>query len=532
MGSFAYALDPMASDLVLKHIPATSIIVFDEAHNIDDVCCEFLSMFMSQRMLDQSAESITAIEHISTSVREREQQQLQAAFDRLKQTDAHVGPASVGLFQEAEIPDYILRSAMPTLINRAADFVGSCKKLIQFYGAFIEGHIGDAAENQFTIPEVLAAIEAKCELDKETLKFMNYRLSQLLTKLRVPALKDYAAMEEVLTFTSVLANQDEGYCVFVDQTQDGSIMQVACLDSTIAFNHVLEKFTRVVVTSGTLSPLATYPRLLDFEPVCMRDFAMTFSRRCLLPLIVTKGNGQTPLSSSFGLRSDPRVPRNYGDLLLNFCQIVPDGVVCFFPSYVYLQLVFRSWSQTGVLTEIMKHKLIFLEAEVADETSVALVNYRKAIECGRGAVFLGVARGRVSEGIDFADHYGRCVLLFGLPVRNTSSKLVQTRADFVEKKYGLNRKEFILFDAMRAASQCVGRLLRSKNDYGIVVLADRRYARDNLKSQLPHWIRQFVNQGRIGLTTDEAVQQTTQFLLQMAQPFKHNPDQLISFAEE
>jgi Rad3-related DNA helicase len=42
-----------------------------------------------------------------------------------------------------------------------------------------------------------------------------------------------------------------------------------------------------------------------------------------------------------------------------------------------------------------------------------------------GAIFLSVARGKVSEGIDFDNHYGRCVLLFGIPFVYTESKILK-----------------------------------------------------------------------------------------------------------
>ena len=45
----------------------------------------------------------------------------------------------------------------------------------------------------------------------------------------------------------------------------------------------------------------------------------------------------------------------------------------------------------------------------------SLMHYRRACDCGRGAVFLSVARGKIAEGIDFDEHYGRCVILFGVP---------------------------------------------------------------------------------------------------------------------
>ena len=39
-----------------------------------------------------------------------------------------------------------------------------------------------------------------------------------------------------------------------------------------------------------------------------------------------------------------------------------------------------------------------------------------------------MARGKVSEGIDFDNHYGRCVLLFGIPFVYTESKILKVRS--------------------------------------------------------------------------------------------------------
>ena len=48
------------------------------------------------------------------------------------------------------------------------------------------------------------------------------------------------------------------------------------------------------------------------------------------------------------------------------------------------------------LFQIQKHKLLFIETQDAAETSLALLNYIKACENGRGAVLLSVARGKVT----------------------------------------------------------------------------------------------------------------------------------------
>ncbi len=42
---------------------------------------------------------------------------------------------------------------------------------------------------------------------------------------------------------------------------------------------VFLKFQTVVITSGTLSPIDLYPRILNFHPVAIQSFAMTLTRR-------------------------------------------------------------------------------------------------------------------------------------------------------------------------------------------------------------------------------------------------------------
>ena len=82
-----------------------------------------------------------------------------------------------------------------------------------------------------------------------------------------------------------------------------------------------------------------------------------------------------------------------------------------------------------------EHKLVYLETKDVVETTLALDNYKKACDSGRGAVFLSIARGKVAEGIDFDNHYGRCVVLFGIPYQYTKSHVLRARLDFMREKY-------------------------------------------------------------------------------------------------
>ena len=558
MCSFAYTLDPMARELLIPSLGKQAIVVFDEAHNIDDVCCEFMSSAISADLLNRAMRSLKEAENVASSLREAEQEKLSGVLNQLRENlarddEAMATDETMEVFANPQLPEHILRSAMPAALRDFGDFLAMSKDVIKYLAGFIQGiekpdqeqtergviHQFDEQEflldelniqpnvDKYTIPQVLTDIRRKCDITPEILHFMYSRFGKFLSKYKVADLRNYTALLDVLAFMSLLATYDEGYWVFTENTPKGLLIQLICVDPSIAFGSVLQLFKRIIITSGTLSPPEIYPKLLKFEPVTMQEFTMSLARECFLPLFVTRGNAGQSLSSCYKLRSDPRVASTYGDMLLEFVKIVPDGIVCFFPSYVYMDHVFSSWVANNIISEVMKYKLIFMENEVAAESAMAFENYKKAIENGRGAVFLGVARGRVSEGVDFAHHYGRCVILFGLPVRNTQSMIVQTRADYVESNSDMSKTDFMLFDAMRAAAQCVGRLLRSKTDYGIVVLADRRYAKPEARAQLPQWIKQFINESRLNMSIDASIELSRQFLVKMAQPFQHDPNKLI-----
>jgi len=169
-------------------------------------------------------------------------------------------------------------------------------------------------------------------------------------------------------------------------------------------------------------------------------------------------------------------------------------------------------------TQILEHKLIYLETKDVVETTLALDNYKRACDSGRGAVFLSVARGKVAEGIDFDRHYGRCVVIFGIPYQYTLSHVLRARLNYMREKYNIRDNDFLTFDALRQAAQCVGRVIRSKTDYGIVILADSRYNRTDKRSKFPPWVLQFVKESCLNLPTDSAIDQIKQFLRFMGQP--------------
>lgn len=51
------------------------------------------------------------------------------------------------------------------------------------------------------------------------------------------------------------------------------------------------------------------------------------------------------ISSRFEVRNDPAVVRNFGTILVEFCKAVPDGIVAFFPSYLYMESIVAAWNE-------------------------------------------------------------------------------------------------------------------------------------------------------------------------------------------
>jgi DNA excision repair protein ERCC-2 len=216
---------------------------------------------------------------------------------------------------------------------------------------------------------------------------------------------------------------------------------------------------------------------------------MTLTRPSICPLVVARGNDQVSITTKFEERTDAAVVRNYGNLLVDISSIVPDGVVVFFPSYDYMEQAVHQWMEQGLMTKIQHNKLVFVETTDNAEMNLALLNYRKACENGRGAILLSVARGKVSEGVDFDHHYGRAVILVGVPYVYTQSRILKARLEFLRDNFQIRENDFLTFDAMRNAAQCVGRALRGKTDYGIMVFGDKRYGRSDKKGKLPKWIQ-------------------------------------------
>ena len=122
--------------------------------------------------------------------------------------------------------------------------------------------------------------------------------------------------------------------------------------------------------------------------------------------------------------------------------------------------------------------------------------------------------------------------MFGVPFQYTLSHVLRARLEYLQTHYQIREQDFLNFDALRQASQCVGRVIRSKTDYGLMIFADSRYNRHDKRSKLPKWILQFLGEQYLNLSTDMAISHVKQFLRIMGQPIDQTALQSVLLTVE
>lgn len=81
--NYQYMLDPKIAALVSREMEDKSIVVFDEAHNIDNVCIEALSVTLDRRLLDAAAGNLTALGSSVKQMKAADASRLQDEYARL-----------------------------------------------------------------------------------------------------------------------------------------------------------------------------------------------------------------------------------------------------------------------------------------------------------------------------------------------------------------------------------------------------------------------------------------------------------------
>ena len=159
-----------------------------------------------------------------------------------------------------------------------------------------------------------------------------------------------------------------------------------------------------------------------------------------------------------------------------------------------------------------------IESSSAQETSIVFQNFKVACHSGRGGIMFAVARGRLSEGIDFSNHLSRTVVMIGTPYLQARPIEIERRLNYLMEKKKIGIDEFLLYDMMKTANQCVGRCMRGKKDYSVIIYADKRfkYTDQKIKNCVPKWIESAIQSTHIDLPADQCISIAKDFLMKMS----------------
>jgi hypothetical protein len=143
---------------------------------------------------------------------------------------------------------------------------------------------------------------------------------------------------------------------------------------------------------------------------------------------------------------------------------------------------------------------LVVEPRSSTEFVAAIADFKAKLEdpAYNGAVFFAVCRGKVSEGLDFANRAGRAVIVTGLPYPSLFDPKVRLKRNFLDeapKVPGLQQlsgDQWYDQQAVRAVNQAIGRVIRHCKDYGAIILADARFADEAVTTQLSRWVRPYA----------------------------------------
>ncbi|GAB4842212.1 hypothetical protein Ancab_012170 [Ancistrocladus abbreviatus] len=330
---------------------------------------------------------------------------------------------------------------------------------------------------------------------------------------------------------SKISKQPEGYIKYV------------MLSGEKIFFEIVNQAHAVILAGGTLQPIEeTQERLFPWLPpekLQLFSCSHIVPPESILPIAVSQGPSGLSFDFSYNSRILPKMMEELGLLLCNLVTVVPEGIVVFFSSFDYEAKVYDAWKVSGILQRIMKKKRLYREPRSSADVEAVLGEYKETIDrlshlnpsegqtSQNGAVLLAVVGGKISEGINFSDGMGRCIVVVGLPYpspsdvellerikhmegledtkpNNLSQKPVSNDYDSGDVRAGFDilrrcrrrGKEYYENLCMKAVNQSIGRAIRHINDYAAILLVDSRYATDPLKrslshpaNKLPKWIK-------------------------------------------
>uniref|UniRef100_A0A0V0J709 Fanconi anemia group J protein homolog n=6 Tax=Schistocephalus solidus TaxID=70667 RepID=A0A0V0J709_SCHSO len=325
-----------------------------------------------------------------------------------------------------------------------------------------------------------------------------------------------------------------------------------CLNPAVCMSSLASCAHSLILASGTLAPLDALAAELGLEFPVRLEANHVVSADRVFAASIARGPGGSRLLANYTNQNSFAFQDDIGSLIVGACRLVPGGVLCFFPSYGLLDKLVQRWELTGMLDKLAKVKHILQEPRTSSDFSAWMSEFYEAIDATRpsaghsprslqdlglptqtGAVALAVYRGKVSEGLDFADDYARLIVSVGIPFPAFKNPQVEQKRRFNDAlrataltasnnvapslkvttttevrtpgerettagpsrvRRVLSGSEWYEAQAYRALNQALGRCIRHRNDWGAIILADCRFTEQPTRylSGVSRWLRNQV----------------------------------------
>uniref|UniRef100_A0A3P8XGC5 Regulator of telomere elongation helicase 1 n=1 Tax=Esox lucius TaxID=8010 RepID=A0A3P8XGC5_ESOLU len=285
--------------------------------------------------------------------------------------------------------------------------------------------------------------------------------------------------------------------------KQGNVLSYWCFSPGFSMQELVRQGVRsIILTSGTLSPMSSFTSEMQIPfPVCLENPHVIQNDQIFVS-IIDRGPDSVQLSSAFDRRFVPENMTSLGNTVVNLSRVVPHGLLVFFPSYPVMDKTLEFWRANGHADRIENIKPMFVEPRGKGTFTEIIHGYYDKVNDSKskGGSFFAVCRGKASEGLDFADTYGRGVIITGLPFPPRMDPRVILKMQYLDEmsrkktpgvQY-LSGQNWYKQQASRAVNQAIGRVIRHREDYGAIFLCDHRFKSIDARAQLPSWVRPYV----------------------------------------
>lgn len=514
---YIYILNPSirnACNISLKN----AIVIFDEAHNVEDTCRSSASLEVNADILALAIKAFTAvIKHGARPPTYHSLLKVLNGFHRwLMRIDANAKELLVptGFEEEGKVWDGTDALAMfaeyagmtPETFPTIKADLAAVELLEKELGAMGEAgeSTADVDEERGANPRMLLGTLALSTV-QSILNVVDYMFREELKYL-----DDFKlVVRKMRNARNVGGRFRSAYTA--DAANDGWELKLCiwCLNAAVAFSDVVKLARSVILTSGTLSPMDSFAGELGTDfPIRLEANHVVDMRKQVFAGAIMRGPGGVDLSSTYRNQQEFKYQDSMGQLLLQYAQVIPGGVLMFLPSYSLMEKLAKRWRQTGVWAKIDAIKTMFSEPRKAGKDFDALLDdYKHAVAAGRsgaagartGAIFIAVYRGKVSEGIDFSNDNARAVLAVGIPFPSVKELQVSLKRTYQDEKSRVdktlvNGHTWYNLQAFRALNQALGRCIRHRQDYGTILLLDSRHRGQAYVRSLSKWMRPFIQE--------------------------------------